>query len=230
MTKRKFNRTNENIEWAWWSWNPVTGCKHNCDYCYARDIAERFYPQKFKPTFYKERLACPVNTALPKEAKTDIGARNVFVCSMADLFGSWVPEKWIQSVIDVCAANTRWNFLFLTKFPQRYAEFEFPTNAWLGTTADMQKRVKNAEKAFGSIRGGSVRWLSCEPLMEDLTFSNLKLFDWIVIGGASKSSRTPAFQPKWDWVDHLYTQARKAKCRVYFKPNLEVRPREYPEK
>jgi hypothetical protein len=60
-----FNQVNDNIGWARWSWNPVTGCLHNCDYCYARDIAERFYPQKFEPTFFPERLDAPANTKLP---------------------------------------------------------------------------------------------------------------------------------------------------------------------
>jgi ParB-like chromosome segregation protein Spo0J len=46
-----FNQTNDNIEWARWSWNPVTGCRYNCPYCYARDIANRFYQEKFEPTF-----------------------------------------------------------------------------------------------------------------------------------------------------------------------------------
>ena len=50
---QSFNQVNDNIGWAKWSWNPVTGCLHNCDYCYARDIANRFYPQKFEPTFFR---------------------------------------------------------------------------------------------------------------------------------------------------------------------------------
>jgi protein gp37 len=221
-----FNRTNDNIEWAFWSWNPVTGCKHGCDYCYARDIANRFYPEKFEPTFHPERLAAPANT---KPIIGDlIGGRNVFVCSMADLFGKWVPRKWIDAVFEQVIAAPQWNFLFLTKFPQRLCEFEWPENAWCGTTVDTQARVKNAEQSFQKIKA-KVKWLSCEPMMERLTFENLKMFDWLVIGGASESTQTPAFQPKWEWVEHLMSQARKAGCRIYFKPNLTVRPKEYPE-
>ncbi len=67
MTKPKFNRTNRAIEWALWSWNPITGCLHGCEYCYARDIAERFYPQKFLPTFHADRLAAPGNTRRPSD-------------------------------------------------------------------------------------------------------------------------------------------------------------------
>ncbi len=52
--KQVFNRTNENIEWAKWTWNPVVGCKTGCIYCYARDIANRFYGD-FTPRFFQER-------------------------------------------------------------------------------------------------------------------------------------------------------------------------------
>jgi Protein of unknown function (DUF3102)/Protein of unknown function (DUF5131) len=88
-----FNRTNERVDWAWYTWNPVTGCEHDCIYCYARDIANRFYPEKFQPTFHPERLQAPHNTPLPPEAATDIGARNVFTVSMGDLFGKWDPQE-----------------------------------------------------------------------------------------------------------------------------------------
>jgi protein gp37 len=116
----------DNIEWALWSWNPVTGCLHNCDYCYARDIANRFYPQAFKPSIVPARLSAPANTQVPEEASHNVGYKNVFTCSMADLFGKWVPAEWIQAVLDVARANPQWNFLFLTKFPIRMAEFDFP--------------------------------------------------------------------------------------------------------
>jgi hypothetical protein len=87
-----FNRVNDNIGWARWSWNPVTGCLHNCDYCYARDIAQRFtgsYPKGFEPDFWPERLDAPANTRLPAKADGDESWRRVFTCSMADLFGEW---------------------------------------------------------------------------------------------------------------------------------------------
>jgi hypothetical protein len=76
----KFNRTNDNVEWALWTWNPVTGCEHNCVYCYARDIANRFYPEKFKPTFHPERVNAPRHMKVPAAAAGNIGERNVFVC------------------------------------------------------------------------------------------------------------------------------------------------------
>jgi protein gp37 len=222
-----FNRTNEQIDWAKWSWNPVTGCLHNCVYCYARDIAIRYYPEKFEPTFRPDRLKAPQYTFVPAEADEQIGFRNVFVCSMADLFGKWVPQEWIDAILDEVRAAPQWNFLFLTKFPQRLAEIRWPENAWVGTTVDEQYRVDIAEKAFRKVEA-PVKWLSCEPLRERLTFSSLDMFDWVVVGGQSKSTQAPAFQPPWEWVEHLWQQARAAACLMYWKPNLHVRPQEYP--
>ena len=101
------------IDWAEMSWNPVTGCRHGCPYCYARRTAHRFdagledhastdglhvleekikgtpYPYGFEPTMHRYRLNQP-------ERKKE--GRTVFVCSMADLFGRWVPTEWIRDV------------------------------------------------------------------------------------------------------------------------------------
>jgi hypothetical protein len=121
-----FNKTNDNIEWARWSWNPITGCLHNCAYCYARDIAARFFPQNFEPSFLPSRLKAPDNTKQPNFDKIAdpverMGQRNVFVCSMADLFGKWVPVEWINAVLESIERNPQWTFLLLTKFPVRMA-------------------------------------------------------------------------------------------------------------
>lgn len=227
--KSTFNFTNDNIEWAKWTWNPVTGCKFGCPYCYARDIANRFNTSGFEPTFHENRLNAPINTVVPKEATTGIGFRNVFVCSMADLFGDWVPNEWIQKVMKTVRENPQWNYLFLTKNPTRLINIDFPENAWIGTTVDVQKRVEPAITAFRQVKA-TVKFLSCEPLQERLEFNDMSMFDWIIIGGRSKSSGMPAFQPDWSWVTDLEKQARKDNLKVYFKPNLEVRPKEYPQK
>lgn len=238
--KSTLNKVNDNIEWAAWSWNPVTGCLHDCNYCYARDIANRFYPEKFQPSYHPDRLDAPDNTNVPTGPRFygDIGYRNIFTCSMADLFGKWVPAEWIESVIDSVARNPQWTFLFLTKFPIRMADFRFPDNVWLGTSVDRQWAVDRAESAFRKIKASGfsgVCWLSCEPMLERLTFSGLDMFDWVVMGGASASTKTPEYRPPFDDVVHLYNQARNANCRVYQKTNLipgmgdSQRVREYPK-
>ena len=134
------------IEWADSTWNPVTGCLHGCEYCYARRIAERWgtlfkgpqpedegltflpdeperfyeldepvrnedgkaepYPANFYPTLHKYRLNQPQKWVKPQ---------NIFVYSMADLFGDWVPDDWIMRVFDACCDVPRHRYLFLTK-------------------------------------------------------------------------------------------------------------------
>jgi ParB/RepB/Spo0J family partition protein len=220
-----FNKQdNTDIEWAQHSWNPVTGCLHNCPYCYARDIAhqkrmEKAYPFGFAPTFRPATLLAPRHMKVPKEARTDTRYRNVFTCSMADLFGRWVPAEWIEAVLREIRNAPQWNFLCLTKFPKRAIEFDLPPNAWMGTTVDLQARVKAAEDAFAHITAG-VRWLSIEPMLERLKFRHLDRFDWLVIGGASASTQTPEWHPPFAWINDLVRQAEDAGCKIYFKTNL----------
>ena len=171
--KATFNATNEHISWAAWTWNPVTGCLHGCDYCYARELATKAsfaaaYPVGFTPLFHSERLDAPANTPVPQDAATDPRRGRVFVCSMADLFGRWVPQEWIDQVHAACTANPQWDYLMLTKFPERYVGLDLPRTAWLGTSVDEQKRVRIAEKAFSKIPRDDVRvrWLSLEPHCE----------------------------------------------------------------
>jgi protein gp37 len=211
------------IEWAQQSWNPVVGCRHDCPYCYARDMAEQrypdMYPHKFEPAIRPYMFHAPRNTNVPAEAATDVRFKNVFTCSMADLFGRWVPAEWIELTLRTVRDNPQWNFLFLTKFPKRMAEFDIPPNAWMGTTVDLQARVASAEAAFAKIKTG-IRWLSVEPMLEPLKFERLDLFNWVVIGGASKSSKTPSFKPPLRWIVDLWDQAEAAGCAVYMKTNL----------
>lgn len=237
-SKPTFNRTNDNIEWAQWTWNPVTGCKHGCKYCYARDIDARFNPgNNFAPTFHNDRLSAPQHMRVPAEAATNIGLRNVFVCSMADLFGDWVPENWIDQVLDEVHNAPDWNFLFLTKNPKRLPDWSWPRNAWVGTTVDVQARVQAAMDAFREV-DASVRFMSCEPMTERLVFDDLSMFDWVIIGGMSDNSGGPTAQPDWTWVEELTEQAMTAGLAVYWKPNLQKawelefgkrRKRQYPE-
>lgn len=224
-----FNKQeNADIEWAQYSWNPITGCLHDCVYCYARDIAlskrtEKVFPFGFEPTLHPLRLLAPHGTKPPKEAAHDTRYRNVFTGSMADIFGRWVPAEWIEAVLAQVKSSPQWNFLFLTKFPNRMAEFDIPSNAWLGTSVDLQVRVAAAEKAFAKVKA-PVKWLSIEPMLEPLTFKRLDLFDWVVIGGASRSTKTPEWRPPFAWIYDLVKQAREANVKVYFKTNLLGNP------
>jgi protein gp37 len=249
-TKPTFNETNENIEWAKWSWNPVTGCKFGCDYCYARKIAEnsryeQVRPTGFEPTFHPDRLKCPDTHSIPVKRKDEPGINNVFLCSMADLWGDWVPSEWIQQILDVIAQHPEYNFISLTKNPKRYRDFEFPENIWLGATADTQERFNVAMDVFSDLPlqenyCGNIKFLSCEPLLEHIRYdhnaSNLlwndgcagqSTIDWVIIGSL-KGSENSDKQPKWEWVETLIDFARKSVAKVYFKTNLTVTPKELP--
>jgi protein gp37 len=226
-------QTSNAIEWALWSWNPVTGCEHNCPYCYARDLAEKYYPQKFVPSLVPEALSAPMNALPPKDAEKALGLKNIFTCSMADLFGNWVPDGWILRVLEIAALCPAWNFLMLTKFPQRLAEFTFPENVWVGTTVDLQARVANAERALRKVKA-SVKWVSIEPMIEPIEM-DFSLVQWVVIGGASESDptagtpATPEWKPPRRWVYEVTARALRAGCEVYHKTNLnQERLRNYP--
>jgi len=243
--KQKFNKSSESerIEWAKWTWNPVTGCKHGCKYCYARDFTKLYpngFPQGFKPRFIEERLSAPRNTIPPSPAYE--GSKNVFVCSMGDLFGDWVPQEWIDKVLISVKENPQWNYIFLTKNPKRYIGIDWPANCWVGATVDCQERVEPTLEAMEQvwmddeehnppIRKPDGLFLSCEPLNGEVIIGDkIHCLDWIIIGGQSTISNLQGKQPKWEWVEQLHWEAKMANCQVYWKPNLEVRPKEYPEK
>ena len=239
QSKATFNETTgDGISWAAWSWNPVTGCLHGCDYCYARAIAVRFpdgFPVGFTPLFHHERLDAPANTVIPAARSSDPAYRRVFVCSMADLYGRWVPDEWIEQVHASMLDSPQWEYLLLTKFPARYVGLNLPPQAWVGTSVDEQKRVRIAEDAFRKVDGVKVKWLSLEPLNEPLEFSDLSMFDWIVIGAQTETRQpdgtVPAFDPPAEWVVRITAQAKEAGCRVHWKPNLRrsLWFNEYPE-
>lgn len=226
----KFNQTpGEGISWAAWSWNPVTGCLHGCDYCYARDIAtgERMketYPVGFTPLFHRERLDAPRNTSIPAQHRKDPAWSRVFVGSMTDLYGRWVPDEWVAAVHESMVASPEWQYLLLTKFPARYLKVDLPPRAWVGTSIDEQKRVRIAEETFAQIEGVAVKWLSLEPLLAPLEFSDLSMFDWVVIGAQTATQQPTGavaeFAPPFEWVVRIIDQAREAGVPVHCKPNL----------
>ena len=108
---------------------------------------------------------------------------------MGDLYGRWVPDAWIDSVHAAMCANPQWQYITLTKFPNRYVGLEIPCGAWLGTSVDTQARVRIAQDAFSRIEGAAVKWLSLEPLLEPLQFDDLSMFDWVVIGAQTATNQ-----------------------------------------
>lgn len=238
------------IEWCDASWNPVTGCLNDCEYCYARRMAGRFdghreykpksikdmyptlkeavrvekkgtygnrpkiesYPYGFLPTFHEYRLDLP--RRWPKH-------KVIFVCSMADLFGPWVPEEWITQVFEACRRSPQHTYLFLTKNPKRLCDMAnartLPKdeNFWWGSTVERKGRT---------IYPGRITdhtFISIEPLQENL-HAGLGSFgsaEWIIIGAETGSKRDKKL-PEKEWIDNICAAADLTQAPVFMKDSL----------
>lgn len=237
------------IDWCDSTWNPVTGCLHGCGYCYARGIANRFapfdlphltddgifkgindlekpittackdgkericaYPYGFEPTFHRYRL----NDYIGKKG------RNIFVCSMADLFGEWVPDSWIEEVFKACGKAPQHNYLFLTKNPERYIELEkdrrlpWADNFWFGSSVTKlsDKYTWFMEKKF--------HWfLSVEPILENLGPMDAEAPkpEWVIVG-AETGRRKDKVVPERAWIESLLAECRKYSIPLFMKESL----------
>lgn len=208
------------IEWTDYTWNPVTGCKHGCTYCYARRLAEgrlrgRFgYENGFEPTLHWKRLAEPYNVKKPSL---------IFVSSMGDLMGEWVPTNWIQHLMPTIWNNPQHTFQLLTKNPTRYGDFTWPPNVWFGTSIDGNGRSIDRLHALRYMEVNltdAIRFVSFEPLLSDIVSQpgfNLDNIDWIIVGGQTGPD---AKSPEIDWITDLGLAARKAGVPVFLKDNL----------
>lgn len=173
------------IEWCDMTWNPITGCKHNCEFCYARKIAERFrgsraFPQGFDPSIHTERLPQPYRMKDPQ---------TIFVVSMGDLFGNWIPDYWIDRVVDAAIEAPRHTYIFLTKNPdhmRRYFTDKMPRkNFWLGTSVGESKPSWTRMPPIQHL--GDAGWntfLSVEPLKEFPFIAPIWMrgIGWVIIG------------------------------------------------
>jgi protein gp37 len=222
-----FNQTTDAVDWAAYTWNPVTGCEHGCNFCYAREIAHSqrmadYYPNKFEPTFHRYRLEAPSNMPKPKPDSGKDG--RVFVCSMADLFGKWVPDEWIRSVFDACQDAPEWEYLFLTKWPARYSKMPLLEKAWYGASVIRQSDVSRVEKAMKSFSPNGVKWISLEPMLEPIKFEDISWCDLVVIGSQTSTNQpdghVPEFAPEFDWIVDVVNQCRAEGVPYYLKANL----------
>lgn len=204
------NRTK--IEWTDYSWNPITGCKHGCWYCYAKKLTQRFkkiFPYGFEPTFYPERLKEPWECKKPSK---------IFVCSIADLFAPWTPKAWRNAVLQsVAQCPIPHIFQLLTKNPERCLEYAFKENVWVGTTVTNENEDWRNIEEIKKI-DASVRFVSFEPLLGQFPHDiSLKGLQWIIIGKLTGSKRIK-IQDKW--VNDIFKQARQLGIPVFMKNNL----------
>jgi len=205
------------IEWTDKTWNPVTGCTKisaGCANCYAEVMSRRLcamgqlkYRNGFKITTHDDSLAEPFIWKKP---------HMVFVCSMGDLFHEDVPFEFIDKVLATMKATPRHTYQVLTKRASQmaayFADRVVPDNVWVGVTVD----VVDSKSRIDFLRGinAPIRFLSCEPLLEDLGKLNLNNIDWVIVGGESGGRAHPM---KEDWVLSIKKQADKLGIPFFFK-------------
>lgn len=238
------------IEYADSTWSPVSGCRNHCSYCYARLMVSRFqgytshgrqttvspmkrvelhrplfikrkdgrtvqapYPFGFEPTLYYYKLNIPTRMEKP---------RTIFVCSMADLFGAWVPDAWIETVFEACERAPQHRYLFLTKNPARYVELakagKLPLrdNMWYGTTCTNPHHHFFADPQYHT-------FLSIEPLLADFSGKTKAVSDnpveWVVIG-AETGTRKQKVVPEASWVETIERACAEHGVPVFMKDSL----------
>lgn len=166
------------IDWPFqplWTWNPIQGCKTNCSYCYARRMNDRF---KWIPNWTEPKIdPLKLWEKMPKKPVF------IFVGSMSDIFGDWVPSDFIYNLIYHVKCHPEHTFIFLTKNPKRYNEFIFPDNVWLGTTVTDSNNKKDMQRLIDFHTPSNVNtFVSIEPLLgdwKDVPFPNMNL---IIVG------------------------------------------------
>jgi protein gp37 len=210
------------IEWTDATWNPIRGCTKNspgCKHCYAETFAERFrgvpghpYEQGFDLRLVPEKLAEPLRWSSPK---------TVFVNSMSDLFHEEVPDEYIEQVVRVMQLANWHTYQVLTKRSERLrdllaSKLSFAAeldHIWWGVSVEDQKygvpRIDHLREA-----PAAVRFLSIEPLLEDVGTLNLDRIHWVIVGGESGARARPM---KEEWVIHIREQCRAAGVPFFFK-------------
>ena len=133
---------------------------------------------------------------------------------VGDLFGAWVPDEWINQILDVVRECPHHTFQFLTKNPNCYLQFEFPENSWVGTSINSDKDAQRA-KIIQEVKA-PVRFLSIEPLLGEVSFDFAGL-QWIILG--TQTGKNPQ-KPKQQWIDHIIDQTRQLKIPLLMKDNI----------
>lgn len=210
------------IEWTDATWNPVRGCTKispGCAHCYAETFAERFrgvpghpYEQGFDLRLVPDKLNDPLRWSKP---------RMIFVNSMSDLFHDDVPDEYILSVVNVMQTASWHTYQVLTKRSERlrhllktkmYDAGAAP-HIWWGVSVENQKhglpRIEHLREA-----PARVRFLSIEPLLEDLGVLSLEGIHWVIVGGESGHGARP-MQP--EWVASIRDQCFNANVPFFFK-------------
>lgn len=222
---------------TWWECNTENGYDgdvwegnntlHVLDAPYRREwnsgkITKAPYPFVFDPTFYRYKLDEPQKW---KEPKT------VFVASMGDLFGEWVPDSWIEEIFRACGKATQHRYIFLTKNPIRYRQLrdygiDFPVGSWIGTTvtcnADERKggRTEQLSECWNT---ANAHWfVSIEPMLERFEpqiLENFQAMDWVIIGAMTGRHENKVV-PEKEWIMDIVMKCAISHTPVFMKESL----------
>lgn len=206
------------IEWTEHTWNPTTGCTKvspGCKHCYAEVMARRLaamgaagYEHEFKLTMHPSRLDQPLRRKAPT---------TYFVNSMSDLFHEEVSDSFIELVLTTCTRAQQHTYQILTKRAERLHEFfanrTVPDNVWLGVSVEDRQYGLPRIAQLRQVKA-RVRFLSIEPLLEDLGRLNLRGMQWVIVGGESGHGARP-MRP--EWAESVCTQAQEQGVAFFFK-------------
>lgn len=213
---------NSKIEWTDATWNPIRGCKKispGCKNCYAEAFAERFrgvpghpYEQGFDVRLVPEKLLEPF---------TWNSSKMVFVNSMSDLFQEDVELEYILKVAKVMVAANWHTYQVLTKRAERMKDLLNNELAFAAKCKHIWWGVSVEDKKYGlprieHLRNSHVvtRFLSIEPLLEDLGKIDLSFIDWVIVGGESGLGARPIEK---NWVEAILNECEVAKVPMFFK-------------
>lgn len=205
------------IEWTDKTWNPITGCSKKstgCLHCYAEVMARRL--KAMGQEKYANGFIVTLHELCLNEPLTWRGNHNIFVCSMSDIFHENVPFEFIDKMFDVIKSTPQHRYQILTKRAERMAEYfttrSIPDNVWLGVTVEAQ----SSRFRIDYLRNlpASVKFLSCEPLVEDLGELDLTGIDWVIVGGESGPQARPM---KEEWALNIMKQVEAQGARFFFK-------------
>lgn len=206
------------IEWTDATWNPVRGCSKispGCKHCYAETFSERFRGTPGHPFEYGFDLRL-IFAKLPEPLRWG-RARRIFVNSMSDLFHEQVPDAYIEEVFRVMVEADWHEYQLLTKRAERLRSFSQTVaredHIWLGVSVEDRKYGLPRIEALRRARAGK-RFLSIEPLLEDLGPLDLRGIDWVIVGGESGRGARPMHV---DWVLSIREQCRVADVPFFFK-------------
>ena len=208
---------NSKIEWTDATWNPSIGCDKvsaGCKFCYAETMANRLkamgqkdYEDGFSFKIIPDRLFIPLKTRKPTK---------FFVNSMSDLFHEDMPLYFLDKVFEVIENTPQHQYQILTKRERFLADYFFnkkvPDNVWLGVTVEKSKH-KNRIDYLRKI-DANIRFLSIEPLLEDIGNIDLTNIHWVIVGGESGLKARP-MQP--EWAVNVQRQCKDQNVAFFFK-------------